>query len=95
MSLIAETHQGGYSPRVAAGIVFYARMLGGLRVEHVGIPFEHRGRTFAIHRSTVFLKDSIKSRGSYSGDPNDAAEAIEPFIAAVFEAAHLTRNLRG
>ncbi|WP_186080409.1 hypothetical protein [Burkholderia gladioli] len=39
----------------------------------------------------VFLKDSIKSSGSYSGDPNDAAEAIEPFIAAVFDAAHLTR----
>ncbi|WP_257829933.1 hypothetical protein [Burkholderia glumae] len=28
-------------------------MLGGLRVEHIGIPFAHRGRTFAVHRSTV------------------------------------------
>ncbi|MDN7742064.1 hypothetical protein [Burkholderia gladioli] len=53
MSLIADTEPSGYAPRLAAGIVFYARMLGSLRVEHIGIPFEHRGRTFAIHRSTI------------------------------------------
>ncbi len=53
MKLIADTEPGSYAPRSAAGIVFHARMLGGLRVEHIGIPFEHRGRTSAVHRSTV------------------------------------------
>ncbi|WP_186041501.1 hypothetical protein [Burkholderia gladioli] len=53
MSLIADPEPIGYAPRLAAGVVFYARMLGGLRVEHIGIPFEHQGRTFAIHRSTI------------------------------------------
>ncbi|WP_186027446.1 hypothetical protein [Burkholderia gladioli] len=41
-----------YAPRIeAGGIIFHLRLAGGLRVEHIGIPFEFRGRVFAIHRA--------------------------------------------
>ncbi|WLE64202.1 hypothetical protein GIY62_34830 (plasmid) [Burkholderia plantarii] len=43
-----------YAPRIeAGGIVFHLRLAGGHRVEHIGIPFEFRGRVFAIHRAPL------------------------------------------
>ncbi|WP_257744772.1 hypothetical protein [Burkholderia glumae] len=50
----ASQHADLYAPRIAAGgIVFHLRLAGGLRVEHIGIPFECRGRVFAIHRAPL------------------------------------------
>ncbi|WP_186060961.1 hypothetical protein [Burkholderia gladioli] len=47
------------APTVAAtparrvdGIVFEIVLENGLRCEVIGVPFEHRGRTFAVHPST-------------------------------------------
>ncbi|WP_240154485.1 MULTISPECIES: hypothetical protein [unclassified Burkholderia] len=33
------------------GIVFEIVLENGLRCEVIGVPFEHRGRTFAVHPS--------------------------------------------
>lgn len=85
MKLIADTEPGSYAPRHAAGIVFHARMLGGLRVEHIGIPFEHRGRTFAVHRSTVAgpLKHAV-----YEVSDTETGWSLEGIRGDTVEAAH-------
>ncbi|AEA65687.1 hypothetical protein [Burkholderia gladioli] len=85
MSLIADTEPSGYAPRLAAGIVFYARMLGGLRVEHIGIPFEHRGRTFAIHRSAI---QGPLDASRYEVSDVESGFSLEGISGPTIEAAH-------
>lgn len=87
MSLIADTEPSGYAPRLAAGIVFYARMLGSLRVEHIGIPFEHRGRTFAIHRSTI---QGPLDASRYEVSDVESGFSLEGINGPTIEAAHAT-----
>ncbi|WP_321822106.1 MULTISPECIES: hypothetical protein [unclassified Burkholderia] len=41
--------RGAPAPQLVAGIVFAAAMEWG-NVETVGVAFEHRGRTWAVHR---------------------------------------------
>jgi hypothetical protein len=54
------------APRLVAGVVFTAAMQWG-SVEAVGVAFEHRGRTWAIHRPVAssggfFVSDALTGR---------------------------------
>ncbi|CAB3756452.1 hypothetical protein B7G54_15840 [Burkholderia puraquae] len=41
------------SPQRVEGIVFFLALAEDRWVEVIGVPFEHRGRTWAVHRSTI------------------------------------------
>ena len=52
------------------------------------INIEGRHSPFGSH---ICLEKSVILAGDYSGDPEQAAISIEPFIARVYDAAHLQR----
>lgn len=41
------------APMRVDGIVFHVALHEGRWIETIGVPFEHRGRTWAVHRSTL------------------------------------------
>ncbi|WP_321959280.1 hypothetical protein [Burkholderia cenocepacia] len=41
------------SPQHVDGVVFYVALHEDQWAETIGVPFDHRGRTWAVHRSTL------------------------------------------
>jgi len=41
------------APVCVDGIVFYVALRDDRWIETIGVPFKHRGRTWAVHRSTL------------------------------------------
>ncbi|MBU9276779.1 hypothetical protein C6V06_05360 [Burkholderia gladioli] len=66
------------------GIVFEIALAIGVRVEVIGVPFAHRGRTFAVHPST---RSRAPTRVEYAVSDVETGQRIPRVAAATLDDA--------